>query len=89
MVVGNAGEGSGAVARGIALAMAALALSACAHPTITRSCIAPGQEIPKEPEQVGDKLTGEADRDFQIVAGSAARLRAWGRALNGIVDSCR
>jgi hypothetical protein len=69
--------------------IAALTLSACAHRPVTTPCIAKDQAIPQEPEQVGDKLTGQADRDFQIVAGSAARLRAWGRSLNGIVEACR
>lgn len=75
-----------------AILLAALALSAC---TTTKyvpvKCVTPEQvaELKRqEPERVGDKLTGQAQRDFQIVAGNAARLRAWGRGLLGVVESC-
>jgi len=70
--------------------IAALALSAC---TTTRyvsvPCIGKDQQLPAEPEKVGESLTGQAQRDFQIVAGNNARLRAWGTGLRDILEGCR
>ena len=73
------------------LIAAALALSGCAHSVryVTVPCVSKDQALPAEPERVADKLTGDAKRDFQIVGGSAARLRAWGVGLNGILEGCR
>jgi hypothetical protein len=42
-----------------------------------------------EPPKVRDQLTGHADKDAGILAGSAIRLRAWGQALNHILEGCR
>jgi hypothetical protein len=42
-----------------------------------------------EPPKVHDQLTGQADKDAGILAGSAIRLRAWGQALNHIIEGCR
>ena len=50
-------------------------------------CMA-ADEIPPEPEQVGDKLTGEAATDLGIVAGSALKLRSWGRTLHTAMVAC-
>lgn len=69
---------------------AAPALAGCTTTRyIATPCIAHDQQLPAEPPKVGDQLTGQAQRDFQIVAGSAARLRAWGSSLNDILESCR
>ena len=68
----------------------ALALSACQTTRyVTVPCVGKDQALPAEPERVGDKLTGQADRDFQIVSGSAARLRAWGHGLRTVLEGCR
>jgi hypothetical protein len=67
-----------------------LAASGCAHTRyVTVSCIAKDQALPAEPERVGPKLTGQAQVDFRIVAGSAVELRAWGRGLSDILAGCR
>jgi hypothetical protein len=52
-------------------------------------CISRDQVLPSEPERVKDKLTGQADKDLKIVAGSAIRLRAWGEGLQTILEGCR
>ena len=69
----------------------ALALAGCATvpKVVAIPCIAKDQVIPAEPPTVHSRLTGQADQDLPIVAGSALRLRAWGRSLQGIVESCR
>ena len=73
-----------------ALALILLSLSACSTTRyITVPCISKDQAIPAEPEKVGDKLTGKADEDIKIIAGSAVRLRAWGQGLQGILEGCR
>lgn len=73
-----------------AIILILLSLSACTTTRyVTVPCISKGQAIPAEPEKVGDKLTGKADEDIRIVAGSAVRLRAWGQGLNTILEGCR
>lgn len=69
----------------------ALALSACApHPRyISTYCLSHDQQLPAEPPKVHDKLTGQADKDIGIIAGSAIRLRAWGEGLQDILEHCR
>lgn len=69
---------------------AALVLSACSTVRYTPVyCIGKDQAIPAEPPKVGESLTGRADRDFQIIAGSNVRLRAWGQGLRSVLDGCR
>jgi hypothetical protein len=46
-------------------------------------------DLPDEPEMVRGRLTGDSGRDIGIIAGSAIELRAWGRALRGLLDACR
>ena len=76
--------------RTLALAVAALSLSACATTRyVSVPCVSKDQALPAEPERIKDKLTGQADRDLQIVAGSAVRLRAWGEGLSSILEGCR
>ena len=48
----------------------------------------PADQIPAEPEQVGDKLTGNAAADLAIVAASAIDLRAWGRGMASDLQAC-
>jgi hypothetical protein len=68
----------------------ALLLCGCAHTRyVSISCVGKDQVLPKEPERAGDKLTGQAQDDLKIVAGSAIELRAWGQGLNGILEGCR
>ena len=78
------------------LAIAALlALSACAtgkERYVTVHCVTPEQwqELHEaEPPKVAKKLTGKADEDIRVVAGSAVRLRAWGQGLLGVLQGCR
>jgi hypothetical protein len=42
-----------------------------------------------EPPKVHSQLTGHADSDIGIIAGSAIRLRAWGEGLQTILEGCR
>lgn len=51
------------------------------------SCVK-ASDIPTEPAQIGDRLTGDAARDLPTVAASAIRLRAWGRKLGALVSGC-
>jgi hypothetical protein len=70
-------------------------LSACAgreHPEpilvpVPTPCVT--GDLPDEPAMVSGELTGDSGRDIGIIAGSAIELRAWGRALYGIANSCR
>jgi hypothetical protein len=76
------------------LALAALlVLTGCTTTRyVTVPCITPEQwqELHEaEPPKVGKKLTGEADKDVKIVAGSAVRLRSWGNGLLGVLGGCR
>jgi hypothetical protein len=73
-------------------ALAAIALTGCATTRyVTVSCVTRQQysELRKaEPPKVGDKLTGQADSDIRIVAGSAIRLRAYSEGLMGVLGGC-
>ena len=73
------------------LAMIALiALAGCQTTRhIVSPCIAKDQALPAEPERVSGKLTGKADEDIRIIAGSAVRLRAYGQGLRTILEGCR
>jgi hypothetical protein len=46
-------------------------------------------DVPDEPPMIRDTLTGDSGRDIGLIAASALELRAWGRALLGIVEACR
>jgi hypothetical protein len=68
----------------------AAGLSGCATTRYsTIYCVGKDQTLPAEPPKVGPKLTGRADEDTRILAGSAIRLRAWGRGLADILEHCR
>jgi hypothetical protein len=70
--------------------LALLALSGCQTTRyVVSPCVSKDQQLPAEPPKVGSELTGNADRDFQIVAGSNARLRAYGQGLRTILEGCR
>jgi len=84
-----------------AILIAALALSACAHPdaspaievrtvTVDRPVAVPCFKgpLPDEPPKVADKLTGDAVRDLDMVAASAIRLRAYADELRAILTGC-
>jgi predicted small secreted protein len=53
------------------------------------SCLGKDQQLPAEPPKIADRLTGRADEDIKIVAGSAVRLRAYGQGLRTILEGCR
>jgi hypothetical protein len=65
--------------------------SACAHSPryVQTPCLKADQALPAEPESVKPRLTGKADEDVKIIAGSAVRLRAWGQGLRTILEGCR
>jgi ABC-type uncharacterized transport system auxiliary subunit len=75
----------------LSIAGVATALSGCATtqrytPTY---CLTHDQQLPAEPPKVHSQLTGHADSDIGIIAGSAIRLRAWGTGLQTILEGCR
>jgi hypothetical protein len=71
-------------------ALILLSLSACSHTRYVQiPCVGKDQALPAEPEKVAGKLTGRADEDIKIIAGSAVRLRAYGQGLRGILEGCR
>lgn len=74
------------------LALAALlTLSGCATRPLMVSCITKEQlaELKaQEPEKIRDKLTGRADEDIRLIAGSNLRLRSWGGTLIGVLEVC-
>lgn len=41
-----------------------------------------------EPPKVSDQLTGNAEQDIKPIAGSAVRLRAWGKGMLGVLGGC-
>ena len=73
-----------------ALILILLSLSSCQTTRyVTVPCIGKDQVLPSEPPKVGGQLTGKADEDVKIIAGSNVRLRAWGQGLQGILEGCR
>ena len=71
--------------------LAALALAGCAHKPIVTKCVSREQleQIKRdEPEKVADKLTGDAAQDIKPIAGSAVRLRSWGRGMLDVLSGC-
>lgn len=74
------------------LALAALlTLSGCATRPLMVSCITKEQlaELKaQEPPRVKDHLTGRADEDVRLIAGSNLRLRSWGGTLIGVLEVC-
>jgi hypothetical protein len=81
------------VACRLSLCAAALALAGCA--TTQRFtpvyCVSPDQLQRlkgAEPHRVGDRLTGQAQDDFKIAAGSAVELRSYSHGLLGVLEGC-
>jgi hypothetical protein len=70
--------------------LAFLALTGCATTRYqTVYCISHDTQLPSEPPKVHGQLTGHADSDIGIIAGSAIRLRAYGQSLRLILEGCR
>ncbi len=68
----------------------AILLSGCQTTRyVTVPCVAKDQQLPAEPPKVASELTGQADADLRVVAGSALRLRAWGTGLRDVLEGCR
>ena len=73
-------------------------LSACSHtepgirvvkvPTPVPVACVPLEDIPEEPPTVGHLLTGDKEKDFDIVAASALLLRAWGKEMHAALVAC-
>jgi hypothetical protein len=89
----KAGNGMKSKARLIALAAAALVFNVGCTTTryITRDCVSAEQlaELKaQEPPKVSDRLTGKADEDVRVVAGSALRLRGWGHNMLDVLKVC-
>lgn len=75
-----------------AIILATLALSACSTTKyVTIPCLSKEQLEARrqaEPPKVADRLTGKADEDVRTVAGSAVRLRSWGRGNLDVLAGC-
>jgi len=78
------------------LLVVTVALAGCAHkPAEVRevlvptpvTCVDPNR-IPAEPARVGQRLTGNARRDLEIVAQSAQELRLWGQEMHSLLELC-
>lgn len=75
----------------VLIPIAALALAGCQTIEVPVPCLTQEQLAEREaaePEKVGDQLTGQADEDLRVVAGSAVRLRSWGRGNLDLVRAC-
>ena len=76
--------------RTIALALL-LGLAGCQTRFVKIPCLTK-EEYQKrkdaEPEKVGGKLTGDAQKDVRIVGGSAKELRVWGPGNLDILGGC-
>lgn len=71
--------------------VAALALAGCATKPLMVSCVTNEQlaELKAaEPPRVKDRLTGKADEDIRVIAGSNLRLRSWSETLLGVIEVC-
>jgi hypothetical protein len=73
-----------------AMLIGGLVLSGCTTTRyVTVPCITKDQALPAEPPKIADRLTGKADEDIRIIAGSNVRLRAYGQGLRTILEGCR
>jgi len=71
----------------------AVALTGCAHRVryVTTPCLTPAQYAELKaalPPKVADKLTGRADEDVRVIAGSAIRLRGYSEGLLKVLEGC-
>jgi hypothetical protein len=76
-----------------ALILSALALTGCATTPryVETYCLSRSQFDTlksQEPGKIHDQLTGRADKDSEIIAGSAIRLRAYSEGLLGVLGGC-
>lgn len=55
-------------------------------PCLTKEQLAERESA--EPPKISDKLTGKADEDIRTIAGSAIRLRSWGRGNLDVLRGC-
>lgn len=73
-------------------------LAGCAHkepevqvvevPVISPvKCVDP-TEIPPEPPRVGQRFTGDARHDLEILAPNAQALRQWGQDMRALLEKC-
>lgn len=73
-------------------ALLALTLSGCTTTRyVSRPCLTPEQleeQRKAEPPKVSEQLTGNAAEDIKPIAGSAVRLRSWGRGMLTILGGC-
>ena len=76
----------------IGIALAALALSGCATTRYAPThCVTPEQYQKlkdAEPPKVGKDLTGQAQDDLKIIAGSNVELREYSHGLLGVIGGC-
>jgi hypothetical protein len=75
------------------LMLASMLITGCAHRVryIQVPCLTPEQLEERrkaEPPLIGKDLTGRADEDIKPIAGSAVRLRAWGRGNLDVLSGC-
>lgn len=88
----NRGDKGGSQGRRVALScIAALALAGCATRPLVVSCVTKEQlaELKAaEPPKIREKLTGRADEDVRLIAGSNLRLRSWSETLLGVITVC-
>jgi hypothetical protein len=76
--------------RAILCAISLVAMGGCQTTRfVAVPCVGKEQSLPAEPPKVADKLTGKADEDIKLIAGSNVRLRAWGQGLHSILEGCR
>ena len=72
-------------------ALGYISLAACATTPLTRSCLTPAQYKQihdSEPPKVHGRLTGKADEDIRVIAGSALELRSWGETELSLLEIC-
>lgn len=58
---------------------------------VTMQCLTPAQVQQLRdamPPHIRDSLTGDAQRDLRIIAGSAVRLRGYSEELLGVLETC-
>jgi hypothetical protein len=74
------------------LMLVSMLITGCTTTRFVRiACLTPEQLEERrkaEPPLVGKDLTGRADEDIKPIAGSAVRLRAWGRGNLGLLEGC-
>lgn len=76
----------------LVITLVATALTGCATTRyVTVPCLTPAQYAELKaalPPKVADKLTGRADEDVRVIAGSAIRLRGYSEGLLKVLEGC-